>query len=82
MSATKINYTNTHTRKNTYLTPYMLPLIPNIKITNTTKNNKRIATMIKNSNYTKYTITNQTIPIPNNVSNSTALALMVQKLTA
>lgn len=79
-----INYADTHARENSYLAKYELPLIPGTEVAGTLEDGSRVVAMLMNGGYAEYAIAPEQLvfPIPDGVSDETALALLIQGLTA
>ena len=83
VSAIGINYADTHQTENSYLSPQTLPLIPGLEVVGTTESGMRVLAPVSGG-YAQYGIasTASLMPIPENVSDGAALAMMVQGSTA
>jgi NADPH2:quinone reductase len=77
-----INYADTHARDNSYLARYALPLIPGAEVAGTLGDGTRVAALLANGGYAEYAVSAAPIPIPDGVSDTQALALLLQGLTA
>lgn len=79
-----INYADTHARENSYLAKYELPLIPGTEVAGTREDGTRVVAMVTNGGYAEYVVAPEqlTFPIPDGLSDETALALLLQGLTA
>jgi NADPH2:quinone reductase len=79
-----INYADTHAAENSYLSKQELPLTPGSEIAGTTEDGRRVMALLPNGGYAEYAAVAMAsaIPIPDDVSDEQALALLVQGLTA
>lgn len=84
VSRAGVNYADTHARENSYLAPYQLPLIPGGEVAGTTEDGRRVVGMTASGGYAEYAAVPRVaaFEIPDGVSDGTALALLVQGLTA
>jgi NADPH:quinone reductase len=81
VSLAGINYADTHARENAYLSRYELPLIPGGEVAGTTEDGTRVVALVAGG-YAEYAVAPFPIPIPDDVSDAQALALLAQGLTA
>jgi NADPH2:quinone reductase len=74
VSKAGMNFADTHARENSYLARYELPMIPGAEV----------AALCGTGGYAQYVAVPEalTVPIPDDVSDATALALLLQGLTA
>jgi NADPH2:quinone reductase len=86
-----INFADTHARENTYLARYQLPLTPGAEIAGVVEVDgggfhagQRVAALVGTGGYAEYAAAPaaSTVAIPDGVSDGTALALLLQGLTA
>jgi NADPH2:quinone reductase len=79
-----INFADTHARENSYLARYELPLIPGAEVAGTTDDGRRVVALVANGGYAEYAVAPRamTVPIPEEVSDGQALAILLQGLTA
>jgi NADPH:quinone reductase len=79
-----INFADTHATRNDYLAEQTLPLIPGGEVSGRTADGRRVAALLANGGYAeKVTVSEATlIPIPDEVDDDQAAALLLQGLTA
>jgi NADPH2:quinone reductase len=86
-----INFADTHQRENSYLAKFELPLIPGGEVAGVVERGAgdiaegtRVIAMIRSGGYAEYAVAPvaTTFPIPDGVEDGTALALLIQGLTA
>jgi len=79
-----VNYADTHAAENSYLAPYETPLTPGGEVAGVTEDGRRVVAITATGGYAEYIAVPKTsaIPIPDDVSDGQALALLVQGLTA
>src|SRR3954454_25031753 len=86
-----INWADTHTRENTYLARYEVPLVPGGEVVGTVergaceiREGQRVVAMTGTGGYAEYATANAitTFPLPDGVEDGQALALLIQGLTA
>jgi NADPH2:quinone reductase len=86
-----INFADTHARENTYLARYELPLTPGAEVAGVVEEDgggfqagQRVVALVGTGGYAEYVAAPATtvIAIPDGVSDATALALLLQGLTA
>ena len=86
-----VNFADTHTRENSYLARYELPLVPGAEIAGVVERDgggftagQRVVSLVGTGGYAEYVAAPAatTFPIPDGVSDATALALLLQGLTA
>src|SRR3712207_4187321 len=76
---------DTHARENTYLARYELPLIPGAEVAGVVEGTgRRVVALVGTGGYAEYVVADEatTFPIEDGVSDATALALLLQGLTA
>ena len=79
-----INFADTHARENSYLARYELPYVPGAEIAGTAPDGTRVVALVGSGGYAERVAVraDQLVPIPDGVSDGTALALILQGLTA
>jgi NADPH2:quinone reductase len=85
VSRAGLNFADTHQRTNSYLAKAELPLVPGTEVAGTrTDTGERVVALTGKGGYAQYTVApaSQTFPIPDAVDDGTALALLLQGLTA
>ena len=84
VSAIGINYADTHQTENSYLSQQKLPLIPGMEVVGKMPDGARVLALASTGGYCQKTLVNPrtVIPLPDQVSDGAALALMVQGTTA
>ncbi len=82
VSLAGVNYADTHARANDYLTRFELPLIPGSEVVGTTEDGRRVAAIVAHGGYAEHAVAPVPIPVPDDVSDTAALALLIQGLTA
>jgi NADPH:quinone reductase len=84
VSSAGVNFADTHARENSYLTRYELPLTPGAEVAGTDESGRRVVALVGTGGYAEYVAADEAtaFPIEEGVSDSTALALLLQGLTA
>ncbi len=85
VSRAGMNYADTHQRTNDYLAKYELPLVPGGEVAGVREDTgERVVAMCGLGGYAEYAVAQEelTFPIPDGVDDATALALLIQGLTA
>jgi len=85
VSTAGMNFADTHQRTNSYLARATLPLIPGTEVAGVrTDTGERVIALCGNGGYAEYVAVPEALvfPIPDGVDDGTALALLVQGLTA
>jgi NADPH2:quinone reductase len=80
-----LNFADTHQRTNSYLAKAELPLVPGTEVAGVrTDTGERVIALVGNGGYAEYALAPAalTYPIPDDVEDGVALALLVQGLTA
>jgi NADPH2:quinone reductase len=79
-----MNFADTHAIRNDYLAKQTLPLIPGAEISGTTPDGRRVAGMVGNGGYAQKVAVPEAwlVPLPDEVSDDQAAALLLQGLTA
>jgi NADPH2:quinone reductase len=84
VTAAGVNYADTHQIENSYLSATELPLVPGSEVVGTTKDGRRVASLVGTGGYAEQAVTfpDLTFDLPKEVTDGQALALMVQGLSA
>jgi NADPH:quinone reductase len=84
VSRAGINFADTHQRENSYLARYEVPLVLGGEVAGTTPDGRRVVALLRNGGYAEYAVAHEAtvFPIPDAVDDGTALALIIQGLTA
>jgi NADPH2:quinone reductase len=85
VSRAGINFADTHQRRNEYLAAAQLPLIPGAEVAGVREaTGERVVAMCGTGGYAEYATAPEglTVPVPDGVDDGTALALLLQGLTA
>ena len=84
VTAIGINYADTHQTENSYLSPQKLPLVPGIEVVGTTSSGRRVLAPVASGGYAQKALAYSAamIDIPEGVSDSQALCMLVQGSTA
>jgi NADPH2:quinone reductase len=84
VTAIGINYADTHQTENSYLSQQTLPLIPGMEVVGKMPDGSRVLALASTGGYCQKTLVNPrtVIPLPDQVSDGQALAMMVQGTTA
>jgi NADPH:quinone reductase len=79
-----INFADTHQRRDDYVAPAQLPLIPGGEVSGTTPDGTRVAALVPGGGYAELIAIPQAhlVPVPDQVSDDQAAALLLQGLTA
>ena len=84
-----VNFADTHARENSYLARYELPLIPGAEVAGVVEEGPlpagtRVAALVGTGGYAEYAVAPaaHVVPIPEGVGDGTALAILLQGLTA
>jgi NADPH:quinone reductase len=86
-----INFADTGVRQNLYLSPQEVPLVPGLEVAGTIERGgngfaegQRVAALVPDGGYAEYALTFPavTFSVPDEVDDETALALLVQGMTA
>lgn len=80
-----MNFADTHTRENTYLAEAELPLVPGAEVAGVREDTgERVVALVGSGGYAQYATApaEQVFPVPAGVDDGTALALLLQGLTA
>jgi NADPH2:quinone reductase len=84
VSRAGINFADTHQRENSYLARYEVPLVLGGEVAGTTPDGRRVVALLGSGGYAEYAVAHEAtvFPIPDGVDDGTALALIIQGLTA
>jgi NADPH2:quinone reductase len=91
VSRAGINFADTHTRENSYLAEQQLPLVPGAEVAGTVERGasglaegQRAVALLSSGGYAEYAVApaDFTFPVPDGVDDATALALVLQGVTA
>jgi NADPH2:quinone reductase len=86
-----VNFADTHQRENSYLARFELPLVPGGEVAGVVERGAgdvaegtRVVAMLRSGGYAEYAVAPlaTTFPVPDGVDDGTALALLIQGLTA
>jgi NADPH2:quinone reductase len=79
-----INFADTHATRNDYLAEQALPMTPGGEISGRTEDGRRVAALLMNGGYAEKVAVHEAalIPIPDEVDDDQAAALLLQGLTA
>ena len=80
-----VNFADTHQRENAYVKRFGLPLVPGNEVVGTTPDGERVVAMTGGAGgYAEYALApaDSVFPVPDGVADETALALLIQGLTA
>ena len=79
-----INFADTHATRNDYLAEQSLPLIPGAEISGRTADGRRVAALLGSGGYAEKVVVPEAllIPLPDEVDDDQAAALLLQGLTA
>jgi NADPH2:quinone reductase len=84
VSRAGMNFADTHQRENSYLARYEVPLILGGEVAGTTEDSRRVVALLPNGGYAEYAVAPEATvyPVPDGLDDGTALALLIQGLTA
>ena len=79
-----VNFADTHVTRNDYLAKQELPLIPGGEVSGRTPDGRRVAAMLMNGGYAQKVAVHEAmlVPVPDEVSDDQAAAILLQGLTA
>ena len=79
-----INFADTHATRNDYLAEQQLPLIPGAEVSGRTPDGRRVAALVGSGGYAEKVVVPEAllIPIPDQVDDDQAAAMLLQGLTA
>jgi NADPH2:quinone reductase len=85
VSRAGLNFADTHTRTNSYVRKATLPLIPGVEVAGVCEDTgERVVALLSSGGYAEYATAQRdlTFPIPGSLDDATALAILIQGLTA
>lgn len=84
VSSAGVNYADTHQAEDSYLSAQELPLIPGTEVVGTTPDGRRVLAFTDSGGYATKALVSSAgaVPVPEGVSDTAAVALLVQGLTA
>lgn len=84
VSRAGVNYADTHQAENTYLTPATLPLTPGGEVVGRTVDGRRVVALMPSGGYAEFAVTakNLIFDVPDGIDDGTALAFVLQGVTA
>lgn len=85
VSRAGLNFADTHTRTNSYVRKAMLPLIPGVEVAGVREDTgERVVAILTSGGYAEYVSAPRELcfPIPDGLDDATALAILIQGLTA
>jgi NADPH:quinone reductase len=84
VSRAGLNFADSHQRENSYLRSFEVPLVLGSEVAGTTEDGRRVVAMVPSGGYAEYVAAPEatTFPIPDGVDDGSALAMIVQGLTA
>jgi NADPH2:quinone reductase len=79
-----VNFADTHTVRNDYLAEQQLPLIPGAEVSGRTPDGRRVASILASGGYAQKVVAPESwlVPVPDEVDDDRAAALLLQGLTA
>jgi NADPH:quinone reductase len=79
-----MNFADTHQRENSYLARYDLPLVLGGEVAGRTGDGQRVIALLRDGGYAEYAVapSEMVYPVPDGLDDGTALALLIQGLTA
>jgi NADPH2:quinone reductase len=79
-----VNFADTHTIRNDYLAEQQLPLIPGAEVSGRTPDGRRVASILAAGGYAQKAVAPESwlVPVPDEVDDDQAAALLLQGLTA
>jgi NADPH2:quinone reductase len=79
-----VNFADTHSTRNDYLSPQELPLIPGAEVAGRTADGRRVAALVGSGGYAERVVVPEslTIPVPDEVDDEQAAGALLQGLTA
>lgn len=79
-----VNFADTHATRNDYLAEQALPLIPGAEVSGRTADGRRVASILASGGYAEKAVAPESwlVPIPDQVDDDQAAALLLQGLTA
>ncbi len=88
VAAAGVNYADTHQSENTYLAPQQLPFVPGAEVVGTAltgeHTGRRVVALTSGGGYAELAVAHESVvfPVPDEVSDAAALALVLQGTTA
>jgi NADPH:quinone reductase len=84
VSRAGMNFADTHQRENSYLARYEVPLVLGGEVAGRTDDGQRVIALLANGGYAEYAVAPREMvyPVPDGLDDATALALLIQGLTA
>jgi NADPH:quinone reductase len=84
VSRAGMNFADTHQRENSYLARYEVPLVLGGEVAGRTDDGQRVIALLANGGYAEYAVAPKEMvyPVPDGLDDGTALALLIQGLTA
>ena len=84
VSRAGMNFADTHTRENSYLARYEVPMVLGGEVAGTTPDGRRVVALVAQGGYAEYAVAHESavFPVPDGVEDGAALALLIQGLTA
>jgi NADPH2:quinone reductase len=84
VTAAGVNFADTHTREDSYIAKYELPLVPGTEVAGTLEDGTRVVAMTGSGGYAEQAVADEAsiFPLPDGLSDHDALGLLVQGLTA
>jgi NADPH2:quinone reductase len=84
VSRAGINFADTHVTRNDYLAKQELPMVPGGEVSGTTPDGRRVAALLMNGGYAEKVAVPEAalVPVPDQVDDDQAAALLLQGLTA
>jgi NADPH:quinone reductase len=84
VSRAGMNFADTHQRENSYLARYEVPLVLGGEVAGRTEDGQRVIALLANGGYAEYAVAPKEMvyPVPDRLDDGTALALLIQGLTA
>ncbi|RZS39053.1 NADPH2:quinone reductase [Herbihabitans rhizosphaerae] len=84
VSRAGVNYADTHNAENTYLAPASLPLIPGNEVVGRAADGRRMVAQVTTGGYAEQAVAPEftAFEVPDELDDTTALAIVVQGLTA
>ncbi|AXI76929.1 quinone oxidoreductase family protein [Peterkaempfera bronchialis] len=84
VAAAGVNYADTHTVEDSYLSRSALPMVPGAEVVGRTPEGRRVVALTENGGYAEKAVVRESLAhdVPDGVTDGQALALVVQGLTA
>jgi NADPH2:quinone reductase len=84
VEAAGVNYADIHQAANDYLAPQRLPFVPGAEVVGRDPDGRRVVALVDHGGYAEQVLARPatTFPVPEDVDNTTALALVLQGTTA